>query len=143
MAQFEQQTLPVPQPHRVRFHASGSEYFRIWIVNLLLTIATLGIYSAWAKVRRTQYMYACTELAGSSFDYHGRPLAILKGRLIALVLFGAYNLAFKVSLAAGGVMLLLLAAVLPWLIWNSLRFKLHNTSYRGLRFGFGGSVAAA
>jgi uncharacterized membrane protein YjgN (DUF898 family) len=34
-------------------------YFRIWIVNLLLTIATLGIYSAWAKVRRN-HMYSCT-----------------------------------------------------------------------------------
>ena len=37
--------------HPVAFTASGSEYFRIWIVNLALTIVTIGIYSAWAKVR--------------------------------------------------------------------------------------------
>src|SRR5450830_1973597 len=106
-------------PQRIKFHASGSEYFRIWIVNLLLTIATLGIYSAWAKVRRNQYMYSCTELAGASFEYHGRPLAILKGRIIALVLIGGYNLAFRVSPLAGLVMFVVLAAVMPWLIWNS------------------------
>jgi len=34
------------------FHGTGREYFKIWIVNLVLTIATLGIYAAWAKVRR-------------------------------------------------------------------------------------------
>jgi uncharacterized membrane protein YjgN (DUF898 family) len=34
------------------FRATGSEYFRIWIVNLLLTLVTLGVYSPWAKVRR-------------------------------------------------------------------------------------------
>ncbi len=31
-----------------RFTGNGGEYFRIWIVNLMLTIVTLGIYSAWA-----------------------------------------------------------------------------------------------
>lgn len=54
----------VPQPLRVRFCGSGSEYFRIWIVNLLLTIVTLGIYSAWAKVRTLQYFYRNTQLGG-------------------------------------------------------------------------------
>ncbi len=85
----------------VRFVGSGSEYFRIWIVNLLLTIVTLGIYSAWAKVRRLKYMYRNTQIADSSFDYHGSPIAILKGRLIALVLLIAYNFSFQLSLIAG------------------------------------------
>ena len=69
-----------------QFSGKGSEYFRIWIVNLALTLLTLGIYSAWAKVRRLQYFYRHTALAGSSFDYHGDPKAILKGRIIAVVL---------------------------------------------------------
>jgi len=136
------ETAP-PGPQRIAFHASGSEYFRIWIVNLLLTIATLGIYSAWAKVRRNQYMYACTELAGASFEYHGKPMPILKGRIVALVLFGGYNLAFQFSLAAGFCMMALLAAVMPWLVWNSLKFRLFYTSYRGIRFGFDGTLKAA
>jgi uncharacterized membrane protein YjgN (DUF898 family) len=132
-----------PSPQRIIFHASGSEYFRIWIVNLLLTIATLGIYSAWAKVRRNQYFYSSTELAGASFEYHGKPLAILKGRIIALVLIGGYNLAFQFSVVAGLIMLVLLASVMPFLVWNSLKFRLHYTSYRGIRFGFDGSLKSA
>lgn len=122
------------------FTATGGEYFRIWIVNLLLTIVTLGVYSAWAKVRRNQYFYANTRLAGGGFEYHASPRAILKGRAIAAMLFGAYNVALKVSETAGFVMLLVLLAVMPWLIWKSLQFALHNSSYRGIRFGFGGDA---
>ena len=33
------------------FTGDAKEFFRIWIVNLALSIVTLGIYSAWAKVR--------------------------------------------------------------------------------------------
>jgi hypothetical protein len=75
------------------FHGRAGEYFGIWIVNVLLTILTLGIYSAWAKVRRQRYFYGNTELAGSNFDYHARPVQILVGRIIVLVLLVAYNLA--------------------------------------------------
>src|SRR4249920_2104751 len=62
---------------RMSFSGTGPEYFRIWIVNLALTIATLGIYSAWAKVRRLQFFYRHTRLAGAGFDYHGDPIALL------------------------------------------------------------------
>lgn len=122
------------------FVGSGSEYFRIWIVNLLLSIVTLGIYSAWAKVRRTRYFYENTSLAGSSFDYHGNPIAILKGRIIAILFIVAYKLAFNFSAALGFCTLAILMLVMPWLVWKSLQFKLYNSSYRGIRFGFGGSL---
>ena len=59
------QSPSVRAPEQLRFTGSGAEYFGIWIVNLLLTIITLGIYSAWAKVRRLQYFYRHTEVAGS------------------------------------------------------------------------------
>src|SRR5687767_6793177 len=79
------------------FSGTGGEYFRIWIVNILLTVLTLGIFSAWAKVRTMQYFYRNTRLAGASFDYHGNPIAILKGRLLAAILFGSYTAAGMVS----------------------------------------------
>jgi uncharacterized membrane protein YjgN (DUF898 family) len=130
---------PAPAgPQRIRFHATGGEYFRIWIVNLLLTIVTLGIYSAWAKVRRNQYFYSSTALAGSSFEYHGNAVAILKGRLLAGLFVGAYALTVHSSPLLALVALLVLAAISPWFIWKSLQFRLHNTSYRGIRFRFAG-----
>nr|WP_198983555.1 YjgN family protein [Herbaspirillum sp. ASV7] len=127
-------------PEPFSFSARGSEYFRIWIVNLLLSVLTLGIYSAWAKVRRLRYFYDNTSVAGSSFDYHGNPKAILKGRIIAVVLLAVHHFASKVHPMLGLLAALALALAGPWLIWRSLQFKLYNTSYRGIRFGFGGSA---
>lgn len=138
------QTQPLKlEPEAVRFHGKGSEYFQIWIVNLLLTILTLGIYSAWAKVRRLQYFYRNTELAGSTFEYHGKPLTILKGRIVGLMLLLVYRFGFQISFVVGVLSLLLLAGLLPILLRNSLRFRLYNSSYRGLRFRFSGGVAGA
>lgn len=127
----------------LRFHGRGEEYFGIWIVNLLLSILTLGIYSAWAKVRRLKYFHGATELDGARGDYHADPVQILKGRLIGLGLFTAYNVAWDFSLIGGLLMLVLMIVMLPLLLRSSFRFHARNSSYRGLRFGFDGGVGQA
>jgi uncharacterized membrane protein YjgN (DUF898 family) len=138
--------VPAPQldePLRFEFTGTGSEYFRIWVVNLLLTILTLGIYSAWAKVRKLQYFYRNTRLDGAIFDYHGNPKVILKGRVLAVALIGAYKLAADISPVATVFVVLALAGIMPWLLARSFRFKLANSSYRGLRFRFQGTARDA
>src|SRR5881628_3802979 len=88
--------------HPVQFTATTGEYFRIWIVNMALTIVTLGIYSAWAKVRKRRYLYGHTRIAGEGFEYRAKALPILKGRLIALGVLAAIVVAdtFVPALAA-------------------------------------------
>ncbi|MDQ2821071.1 MAG: YjgN family protein [Pseudomonadota bacterium] len=125
------------------FTGTGAEYFRIWIVNLLLTIITFGIYSAWAKVRRLQYFDRNTALDGAAFDFHGRPMAILQGRILAVVLALSYQFAIGFSLTAALIVIGALLLVLPWLLRGALRFRLHNTSWRGLRFSFTGTSREA
>ena len=127
----------------LRFTGTGREYFRIWIVNLALTVVTLGVYSAWAKVRRTQYFYRNTRLAASCFDYHGTPIAILKGRVVAVVLLAIYYVAGQLSPLYGLAAFAVLSLVIPWLLARSFRFRLHNTSYRGIRFRFRGGTGSA
>src|ERR1700688_4814669 len=130
-------------PEQLHFSGSGSEYFGIWIVNMLLTIVTLGIYSAWAKVRRLQYFYRHTEVAGSGFDFHGSPTRILVGRVLALVMLFAYNYSVRLHSPLTIVILAGIAVIMPWLLRNSFRFRLYNTSWRGTRFHFRGTVAGA
>ena len=130
-----------PQP--LRFTGSGAEYFGIWIVNLLLTIVTIGIYSAWAKVRRLQYFYRHTELAGSSFDFHGNAVKILIGRVLAVGMLLVYKFSVRLHSPVTLVIVVALLAMMPWLLRNSLRFRLYNTSWRGTRFHFRGSLAGA
>lgn len=129
----------MPTEHRLQFTGSGREYFRIWIVNLLLTLLTLGIYSAWAKVRREQYFHRNTLLDGSGFDYHGNPKAILKGRIIAVGLLVILSLTGKWIPEYYYPVLLLGAPLIPWLLIRSLAFRARNTLFRGLHFNFLGT----
>lgn len=120
------------------FHGNGSDYFRIWIVNMLFTILTLGIYSAWAKVRSKRYFYGNTELAGSRFEYLASPIAILKGRLIAVAALLAYSFAGYISFTVGWIAFALLLALIPLAVVQSRRFNSSNSAWRGVRFGFDG-----
>ncbi|MDB5937059.1 MAG: hypothetical protein JWQ01_4403 [Massilia sp.] len=136
-------SVPAPETLAFAFTGSGKEYFRIWIVNLFLTVATLGIYSAWAKVRRLQYFDRNTQLAGAVFDFRGDPKAILKGRVLAVALLAAYHYAFGFSLAVGLAIVAVMLLALPFFMRSALRFRLHNTQYRGVHFDFSGSSAGA
>lgn len=129
--------------HGFEFRGQAGEYFRIWIVNVLLTVLTLGIYSAWAKVRTHKYFYRNTYLDGASFDYLASPIQILKGRLILAAGVALYaGLGYVMPLAQLSMLLLVLLLV-PWIMQRALRFRLYNTGYRNLRFHFAGTVGQA
>ncbi len=130
------------QTHVV-FTGKAGEYFGIWIVNLLLSIVTLGIYSAWAKVRRKKYFYNNTLVDGVGFDYHANPINILKGRIIAFVLFVIYSVASGFSPIFGLLMAFILFLALPWIIVRGMMFNARNSGYRGLRFDFNGTYGQA
>jgi len=125
------------------FTGSTREYFGIWIVNILLTVLTLGIYSAWAKVRRLRYFYGNTRLAGSAFDYHARPVQILIGRIIVLALLVAYNLALQVWPVQGLLLGVAFVFLVPFFVMRGLRFNARVTSYRNVRFDFSGGYWGA
>lgn len=130
---------------RIPFEFSGKagEYFKIWIVNILLTILTLGIYSAWAKVRRKRYFYGNTHLKSSTFEYHAQPIQILKGRLIAFGAFVVYTGLNAIAPPAAAVLALLFVFVVPWLLIKAHTFNTRSSSYRNLRFNFKGEYAKA
>lgn len=128
----------VPQVvrHQPVFSGRAGEYFGIWFVNLLLSVLTLGIYSAWAKVRTERYFYAHTTLAGAGFDYLASPIAILKGRLIAYAFVVALVVSSKFMPVLYFLLLLALGLVMPVLMTWSLRFRARNSAWRGLSFRF-------
>lgn len=124
------------QRHPLKFHGDGGNYFSIWLVNIFLSVITLGIYSAWAKVRTYRYFYGNTELAGDRFDYHARPMQILIGRIIAFVGIIIFYLAFLTNKKLGMLIMLAFIALLPWIIIRSWRFNAIMSSYRGVRFNY-------
>ena len=134
---------PASREMPLEFTATGGEYFRIWIVNLLLTIITLGIYSAWAKVRRQRYFYGSTSLDGTSFEYHGRPIAILKGRLIVVGVYLLFVLGTRASPLLVFILFPVMIFGLPWIVMRSRLFQMRMSSWRGLRFNFHGTYGGA
>jgi uncharacterized membrane protein YjgN (DUF898 family) len=127
----------------VEFRGNAQEYFGIWIVNLLLSLVTLGIYSAWAKVRRKKYFYNNTLIDNVAFDYHAKPTSILKGRIVAFIFFFFYSASASISMWLPYLFLLMFFLALPWLVVRGSTFNARNTSHRGLRFNFVGDIGEA
>ena len=131
-----------PPPHEPRrlpleFTGRAGEFFGIWIVNVVLSVLTLGIYSAWAKVRTERYFYGNTRLDGSGFDYLASPVAILKGRLVAYAVAATLGLSAHFGLLVVYLpLLMVILLMLPWLLQRTLRFRARYSAWRGLRFRF-------
>lgn len=127
---------PQSAVHRIEFRGGAVEYFKIWAVNVALTVLTLGVFSAWAKVRTKRYFYANTFLDGANFEYHARPLSILVARIfvIAVVIGGGYLA--DIYLPFSPLYTLLLLLFVPWALVRGLSFNARNSSYRNVRFAF-------
>lgn len=135
--------------HLLRFHGSGGDLFGIFVVNVLLTLLTLGVYSFWAKVKTRQYLWGQTEFAGDRFGFHGTGRELFIGWLKAVALFGGLVLITGTLLpmlwndpganAVGQILLAIgFVALLPLAIIGSMRYRLSRTSWRGIRFNFQG-----
>ncbi|WP_024954842.1 YjgN family protein [Sulfurospirillum arcachonense] len=122
----------------LEFKGNAKEYFKIYIVNLFLSIITLGIYSAWAKVRKNRYLYSNTYMEGSSFEYTANPVNILKGRLLVV---GAYALFIVFSdilhlPIISMIIALSFVVIVPYLIHLAFKFRLRYVKYRGINFSY-------
>lgn len=125
------------------FKGSGTGYFKIWLVNIVLSILTLGIYSAWAKVRRKRYIYGNTLMDGSAFEYLADPVKILKGRVLVAAAFIVYSVLQNLAPIAAGILGFAFIVVLPWIVIRALAFNARNSAFRNIRFNFNGSLMDA
>lgn len=136
---------PDPQTRSlsVRFTAAGRDYFRLWIVNLLLTIVTLGFYLPFAKVRQLRFFHAHTLIDDAPLAFDGDARKLLRSHVLVGLAVLVYVASSVWAPALAGVAALVGLAAWPWLMCLSLRFRLGQTRWRGLRFGFNGGVAEA
>lgn len=126
------------------FTGSGKEFFGIWIVNLLLTIVTIGLYTPWAKVKTQRYFYGHTHLDNNTFQYLADPWKIFKGRLIAIAVFIFTAILMQFLPIIGPIVVFLgFIIIMPWLVNSSLRFNAVNSAYRNIRFDFKGDYWGA
>lgn len=120
----------------IEFRGSAREYFRIWAVNLCLTLLTFGIFSAWAKVRKKRYFYSHTTLDNTPFQYLGQPLPILKGRIVAVILFLTWYLSSHFFTNLMPVVIVLGVVLAPWIMVRSAAFNARYSAFRNMTFSF-------
>jgi len=132
---------------KVTFYGEGSKLFGIYIVNILLTIFTLGLYYPWAKASVLRYIYQETEFEGSRFSFHGTGKEMFKGFIKAIGIFiGIYAILIGAvltkssAITAIGVLFFYVALLLlvPVAIHGSLKYRMSRTSWRGIHFGYRG-----
>jgi uncharacterized membrane protein YjgN (DUF898 family) len=136
----------------MRYHGTGGSLFSLVLLNGLLSIATLGLYSFWARSKVREFHYSHTELDGDRFAYHGTGKELWIGSIKAsFVLFAVFiGLSILANLIDPGgqdpttVTLLTLAIygiiglLIPIAVNGARRYRLSRSSWRGIRFSYHG-----
>lgn len=137
--------------HGLFFHGTGGSLFGIHIVNMFLTVITLGTYYFWGKTKVRNYLWSQTDFAGDRFAYHGTGKELLIGFLKAVVVFGVpfvgliilpefLELGEAGKGAATLVFYSMVLVVVPVAMVGARRYRYSRTSWRGIFFSFRGSV---
>ena len=124
---------------KIDFKGKAMEYLGIWLVNILLTVVTFGIFSAWAKVRRLKYFFNNTKILEDSFAYHATGWQIFKGRIIAVVVILILGASSAYIPGFSFISFLIIFFLLPFIINSSLRFNARMISYRNIKFNWHGN----
>ncbi|MCY4044698.1 MAG: DUF898 family protein, partial [Cellvibrionales bacterium] len=139
-----------PRPAKKKLHKSSvtftgrpAEFFVLFYSNLALSILTLGIYSAWAKVKTKKYFYHHLSIDDHHFEYHATPSMILKGRCIAMLVFVLYSILIEILPLPGLIEMCVFFLVLPWMIIKSFQFNHQMTSLGHVRFDFNDKILPA
>jgi uncharacterized membrane protein YjgN (DUF898 family) len=127
------------------------ELYKIFLLNLLLTIVTASIYRFWAKTKMRRYLWSHVSLEGDRFEYTGTGGELFVGFLIVMgfylvVYFGF--VAMTLSMDPGSPVLvvtqILLGLLLLYLVfvaqYAAQRYRLTRTLWRGIRGGMTGSA---
>jgi uncharacterized membrane protein YjgN (DUF898 family) len=122
---------------RMGFTGDGGVYFGVWIVNVLLSIVTLGLFTPWARRRTIKYFYGHTMVADSPLEF----TAGIRGMVFGFLLLAAFYIALNVASNTGQHIVYFAivtgGAVLAPFLWGSaMRFRLGHTRWRGLRLRF-------
>lgn len=130
----------VVKANRLSYEGSVGATYRIWLLNIFLTIITLGIYSFWGKTRMRRYVTGSFKLAQDHFEYTGTGKELFIGFLKVFPFF--LLLSFAAQAVPPLVALMLYVPVLyliPVAIYMSTRYRLNRLTWRGIRGRLTGS----
>lgn len=138
-----QEKTPIPSEKapvlRLNYHGKAGEIFRLHLMNLLMNIITLGIYSFWGKTRIRRYMTSHIAIQKDRFEYTGTGKELLIGWLKAMVIFLPLVICMSIPVV-NFIAVPIFLGILSIALYLALRYRLSRTRWRGIRFNLGGSV---
>ncbi|MFQ5784300.1 MAG: YjgN family protein [Alphaproteobacteria bacterium] len=149
---MDPQTTDADEANAISYHGKTGELFRIYLVNIALTILTLGIYRFWARTRIRDYLWSQTSFRGDRFEYTGVGKELFLGFLVVFVVIVAVSLAYQALYTVVALQwpdfeillqLLALAATLVLIgvaLYRARRYRLSRTRWRGIRGAQTGSA---
>lgn len=128
----------------VCYDGKEGQLYRIWGINLLLKIVTLGIYGFWGKTRLRRYIVSSFSIAGDRLEYTGTGGQLFLGFLKALPIIIVVYAPFIIWPAAKHPLVHFMLLPLFFLIYagtyTGLRYRLSHTLWRGVRSHLSGSA---
>ncbi len=135
-------------PSAFSFHGSWTDFAKIALPNVLLTLVTLGIYRFWATTRERQYLWSKTHFIDEPLEWTGRGIELFWGFVMVFFLVGlplvvlqlaAQGMIFQgqtVIVAVIVVAMIFLTLYLTGVAYfRTLRYRLSRTYWRGIRGG--------
>lgn len=122
--------------------------FRLFYVNLILTILTLGIYRFWAKTNMRRYVWRNVQVGGEVFEYTGTGKELLIGFLKAmlvllppLILIAIVQMLLPSPYDSVVVMIqyAAIAVVFAAGTYAARRYRMSRTTWSGIRLHQAGS----
>lgn len=134
-----------PQKYDLQYDGRKGYIFKLMIVDLLLSIITLGIYSFWGKTRMRKYLVGSHTLAGDRFEYTGTGGELFKGFLKVLP-FLVVIMGMIIAAETYPVLAIIAYPVLFYVfgigIYGAIRYRYSRTRWRGIRGYVDGSMIA-
>ncbi|MBE9528772.1 MAG: DUF898 domain-containing protein, partial [Proteobacteria bacterium] len=132
-------------PRSLTFHGTGKTLFGIYIVNMLLSVATLGVYFFWGKAKVRRYLFSGSAFMGERFSYTGTGKELFAGKIRAtgllFVVFGPPNLLSEMVHPALGLLALPAILMFPPIARTlTMRYRMSRSLWRNIQFSFRGTV---
>ncbi|NNC94012.1 MAG: DUF898 family protein [Chitinophagales bacterium] len=139
--------MEVLQPQKIKFYGEWSKFLGIYIINIFLTIITIGIYYPWAKAAIFKYLWGETEFDNERFVFHGTGREMFIGFIKAIALFGSLTLLVGIAEMTENVVAIAIATfifsigfilLVPLAIHGALKYRSSRTSWKGIHAGYRG-----
>ncbi len=127
-----------------QFHGNWVDFAKIALVNLLLTIITLGFYRFWATTREREYLWSQTQFIDERFEWVGTGKELFIGFIIIAFLFLIpfsllYFFATIINPLAAGIVYIIGLLFVFYFVglakYRMLRYRLSRTYWHGIRGG--------